>query len=69
MKAYFAIVIRCYFIYFKITPVFFEWMFFNSIKETNRLRKEINRLLSKGMPNIYLEVIIQAFSKTSIFWV
>ena len=69
MKAYFAIVIRCYFIYFKITPVFFEWMFFNSIKETNRLRKEINRLLSKGMPNIYLKVIIQAFSKTSIFWV
>ena len=69
MKAYFAIVIRCYFIYFKITFVFFEWMFFNSIKETNRLRKEINRLLSKGMPNIYLKVIIQAFSKTSIFWV
>ena len=69
MKAYFAIVIRCYFIYFKITPVFFEWIFFNSIKETNRLRKEINRLLSKGMPNIYLKVIIQAFSKTSIFWV
>ena len=51
MKAYFAIVIR-YFIYFKITPVFFEWMFFNSIKETNRLRKEINRLLSKGVSNI-----------------
>ena len=69
MRAYFAIVIRCYFIYFKITPVFFEWMFFNSIKETNTLRKEINRLLSKGMPNIYLKVIIQAFSKTSIFWV
>ena len=69
MKAYFAIVIRCYFIYFKITPVFFEWIFFNSIKDTNRLRKEINRLLSKGMPNIYLKVIIQAFSKTSIFWV
>ena len=69
MRVYFAIVIRCYFIYFKITPVFFEWMFFNSIKETNRLRKEINRLLSKGMPNIYLKVIIQAFSKTSIFWV
>ena len=26
---------------------------FNSVKEMNRLRKEINRLLSKGMPNIY----------------
>ena len=24
-------------------------MFFNSIKEINRLRKEINRLLSKGL--------------------
>ena len=24
-------------------------MFFNSLKEINRLRKEINRLLSKGM--------------------
>ena len=24
-------------------------MFFNSVKETNRLRKEINRLLSKRM--------------------
>ena len=31
-------------------------MFFNSIKEINRLRKEINRLLSEGMPNIYLKV-------------
>ena len=30
-------------------------MFFNSIKEINRLRKEINRLLSKGMSNIYLK--------------
>ena len=31
-------------------------MFFNSIKETNRLRKEINMLLSKGMSKIYLKV-------------
>ena len=37
----------------------FWWMFFNSIKETNRLRKEINRLISKGMPNIYLTVTIE----------
>ena len=29
-------------------------MFFNSIKEINTL--EINRLLSKGMTNIYLKV-------------
>ena len=29
-------------------------MFFNLIKETNRLRSKINRLLSKGMSNIYL---------------
>ena len=49
-------------------------MFFNSIKETNRLRKQIirlltiginrlrkkiNRLLSKGMSNIYLKVTIE----------
>ena len=31
-------------------------MFFNSIIEMSRLRKEINRLLSKGMSNIYLKV-------------
>ena len=31
-------------------------MFFNSIKELNRLKKELNRLLSKGMSNIYLKV-------------
>ena len=34
-------------------------MFFNSVKEINRLRKEINRLLSKGMSNIYLKVTIE----------
>ena len=28
-------------------------MFFNPIKEINRLRKEINMLLRKGMSNIY----------------
>ena len=32
---------------------------FNSIKEMNRLRKEINRLLSKGMSNIYFKVTIE----------
>ena len=34
-------------------------MFFNSIKEINRLRKEINKLLSKGISNIYLKVTIE----------
>ena len=35
-----------------------------SIKEINRLRNEINRLvLSKGMPNINLKVTIETFSK------
>ena len=34
-------------------------MFFNSVKEINRLRKGINRLLSKRMSNIYLEVTIE----------
>ena len=41
-------------------------MFFNSIIETNRLRKEINRLLSKGMLNIYLKVAIETFSKLQL---
>ena len=34
-------------------------MFYNSIKEINRLKKETNRLLSKGMSNIYLIVTIE----------
>ena len=38
-------------------------MFFNSVKEINRLGKEINRLLSKGMSNIYIKVTIETFSK------
>ena len=38
-------------------------MFFNSIKEINRLKKELNRLLSKGMSNIFLKVTIETFSK------
>ena len=38
-------------------------MLFNSIKEINRFRKEISRLLSKGMPNIYLKPTIETFSK------
>ena len=41
-------------------------MLFSSIKEINRFRKEINRLLSKGMSNIYLKVTT---TKTLIFWV
>ena len=38
-------------------------MFFNSIKEINRLKKELNRLLSKAMSNIFLKVTIETFSK------
>ena len=38
-------------------------MVFNSIKAINRLRKGKNRLLSKGMSNIYLKVTIETFSK------
>ena len=41
----------------------FKVMFFNSIKEINWLRNEINRLLSRGMSNIYLKVTIKIFSK------
>ena len=33
------------------------------IKKINRLRKEMNRLLSKGMSNIYFKVTIETFSK------
>ena len=53
-------------------------MFFNSIKEINRLRKNVNRLLTKGISNIYLKVTIETFSKlqfsgfkkfvTRLFW-
>ena len=45
-------------------------MLFNSIKQINRLRKEINRLLSKEMSNIYLKVTIEEKTevlKASIF--
>ena len=42
-------------------------MFFNSIKEINRLRKETNRLLSKGMSIIYLKVTIETYSKLKDF--
>ena len=34
-------------------------MFFNLVKEVTRIRKVINRLLSKGMSNIYLKVTIE----------
>ena len=34
-------------------------MLFSSIKEINRFRKEINRLLSKGMSNICFRVSIE----------
>ena len=34
-------------------------MFFNSINEINRLRKERNKLLSKGMSNIYLKFTME----------
>ena len=44
-------------------------MFFNSMKEINRLTKEINKLLNKGMSNIYLKVLLRKTKvlKTSIF--
>ena len=38
-------------------------MFFSSVEEINRLRKERNRLLRKGMPTIYLEVTTETLSK------
>ena len=38
-------------------------MFFILIKEINRLRKVINRLLSKGLSNMYLKGTTETFSK------
>ena len=38
-------------------------MLFSSIKEINRLRKEIKSLLIKGMSNISLKVTIETLSK------
>ena len=34
-------------------------MFLVQLKKVNRLRKEINTLLSKGMANIYLKITIE----------
>ena len=44
-------------------------MFFSSIREVNRSLKEINKLLSKGMSNIYIKVTTEKSDvlKTSIF--
>ena len=39
----------------------------NSIKLINSLRKEINRLLSKGMSNIYLKVTIEKNCRSQDF--
>ena len=38
-------------------------MFFNLIRKLNSLRKEINRLLDKGMSNIYLKITIETLAK------
>ena len=35
------------------------WLLLSSNKEINRLLKEINRLISKGLSNIYLNVTIE----------
>ena len=36
---------------------------FNSVKEINSLKKELSRLLNKGMSNIYLKFTIDTFSE------
>ena len=44
-------------------------MFFNSIKEINKFRKEINRLLiSKGMSNNYVKVTLEKNVSPGQFW-
>ena len=45
----------------------FNEMFFNSVKEIVRLRKEVNRLLSKGISNIYLKITIEKKWRTQNF--
>ena len=52
----FALVIRCSrlqlwvgYLHLHSFNGYFWWMFFNSVKEKTRLRRKINRLLSKGM--------------------
>ena len=42
-------------------------MFFNSIKEINRWRTEINILFSKGMSNIFLKVSVEKKWQTQNF--
>ena len=44
-------------------------MFSNTVKELKRLRKEISRLLRKGISNIYLKLQLKKTDalKTSIF--
>ena len=44
-------------------------MFFRSIKETNRLLKEVNRLLINGMPNIFFRVTIDKKGRIQNFHV
>ena len=56
-----------YFIFYKLTSVCFQWTFFSSIKEVNRLLKETNRLLSKELSNIYLRVTIEKKWRTQNF--
>ena len=41
---------------------------FNSVKEINRLRKEINRLLSKWMSNTHLKVTIEKNWRSQNFY-
>ena len=40
---------------------------FNWVKEINRLKKELSRLLSKGMSNIHLKFTIETFSELWFF--
>ena len=40
---------------------------FNWVKEINSLKKELSRLLNKGMSNIYLKFTIDTFSELWFF--
>ena len=57
----------CWYSCIRIDLIIIKWRnVFNSIKEINRLRKKINRLLSKRIWNIYVKVTIEK-TDASIF--
>ena len=59
LRLIFGNMICCSTLRLRLFYPFYLCMFFNSIKEINRSRKEINRVLRKGMSSIFLKVTIE----------